>query len=209
MRARGDLPVPAATRVCRQHAIVTAHAMCLPRKKRGGAEREVWGVKAGASLTSSAKRDMFYNVGRLAVPDTHRTPHAHTRRTQISYLVRRHATARGREVLGRDSWREPFRRSVVIAPGGWTPVLGLAAAHSASSGVVAPPPPARGALVGRSREWMSHPRISHPSFCRACRCCCCPCLPPGPSEGCCSDRPCPPAAEPGAALHCSCRWNPP
>ena len=47
--------------------------------------------------------------------------HAHIRHTHTHtfylFRVRRRAAARGREVLGRDSWREPFRRSVVIAPG--------------------------------------------------------------------------------------------
>jgi hypothetical protein len=112
----------------------------------------------------------------------------HTRKL---FFKRRRATARSREVLGRDSWHKPFRRPAVMAPGAWTPVLGLAAAHVALGRWLLLLPRG-GALVGRSRERMSQPRISHPSCGTACRRCCCPCLLPGPGEGCCSDRACPP-----------------
>ena len=70
---------------------------------------------------------------------THTRTHTTRTRTHAHvylFRVRRRAAARGREVLGRDSWREPFRRSVVIAPGVpdediRTPVLGLVAAQPA------------------------------------------------------------------------------
>jgi len=69
----------------------------------------------------------------------HAVTHARVRGTHNLYLSRFGSggvqAARGREVLGRGPWREPFRSRVVTAPGAdgrhQAPVLGLAAARPA------------------------------------------------------------------------------
>ena len=121
------------------------------RTKKAGV-RCAWDTRTRA-LTSHASRrsDVRHARGhteggatwhvRACACSMHDTRNTHVRGTHTLVVVPfcfgsdGVQAARGREMLGRGPWREPFRSRVVMAPGAdgrhQTPVLGLAAARPA------------------------------------------------------------------------------